>query len=109
VTNSFVATLDTYKPLIECIKSGVLRGAVAMVGCNNPKVRPDYSHIEIMKRLLENDIIVVATGCAAQAASKAGLLDKRAKVFCGEGLRRSARSLTFRRCCIWAPVLTSAA
>ncbi len=88
VTNSFVDTLDTYKPLIECIKSGVLRGAVAMVGCNNPKVRPDYSHIEIMKRLLENDIIVVATGCAAQAASKAGLLDKRAKVFCGEGLRR---------------------
>ncbi len=59
-----------------------------MVGCNNPKVRPDYSHIEIMKKLIENDIIVVSTGCAAQAASKAGLLDKRAKVLCGEGLRR---------------------
>ena len=88
VTNSFVDELDTYKPLIECIKSGVVRGAVAMVGCNNPKVRPDYSHIEIMKKLLENDIVIVATGCAAQAASKAGLLDKKAKVFCGEGMRR---------------------
>jgi carbon-monoxide dehydrogenase catalytic subunit len=88
VTNSFVDELDTYKPLIECIKSGVVRGAVAMVGCNNPKVRPDYSHIEIMKKLLENDIVIVATGCAAQAASKAGLLDKKAKVLCGEGLRR---------------------
>ena len=80
--------LDTYKPLIDCVKSGVLRGAVAMVGCNNPKVRPDYSHIEIMKKLLENDIIVVATGCAAQAASKAGLLSKEAKEICGEGLKR---------------------
>ena len=88
VTNSHVDELDTYKPLIECVKSGVIRGAVAMVGCNNPKVRPDYSHIEIMKKLMEHDIVIVATGCAAQAASKAGLLDKKAKVFCGEGLRR---------------------
>jgi anaerobic carbon-monoxide dehydrogenase catalytic subunit len=88
VTNSHLDELDTYKPLIECVRSGVIRGAVAMVGCNNPKVRPDYSHIEIMKKLIENDIIVVSTGCAAQAASKAGLLDKRAKVLCGEGLRR---------------------
>ena len=88
VTNSHFDELDTYKPLIECVKSGVLRGAVAMVGCNNPKVRPDYSHIEIMKKLIANDIVIVATGCAAQAASKAGLLDKRAKVLCGEGLRR---------------------
>ena len=88
VTNSHLDVLDTYKPLIQCVTSGVLRGAVAMVGCNNPKVRPDYSHIEIMKRLIENDVVIVATGCAAQAASKAGLLDKASKVLCGEGLRR---------------------
>jgi len=88
VTNSHLDDLDTYRPLIECVRSGVIRGAVAMVGCNNPKVRPDYSHIEIMKKLIENDIVIVATGCAAQAASKAGLLDKASKVLCGEGLRR---------------------
>ena len=76
VTNSHLDEMDTYRPLIECVRSGVIRGAVAMVGCNNPKVRPDYSHIEIMKKLIENDIVIVATGCAAQAASKAGLLDK---------------------------------
>ena len=89
VTNSFVDELDTYKPLIECVKSGVVRGAVALVGCNNPKVRPDYAHIEIMKELLKNDIVIVATGCAAQAAAKAGLMDKAAKdLYCGEGLKR---------------------
>ena len=88
VTNSHLDEIDTYKPLIDCVKSGVLRGAVAMVGCNNPKIRPDYAHIELMKKLIANDIIVVATGCTAQAASKAGLLDKRAKELCGEGLRR---------------------
>ncbi len=88
VTNSHFDVLDTYQPLIDCVTSGVLRGAVAMVGCNNPKVRPDWSHIEIMKKLIANDVVIVATGCAAQAASKAGLLDKRSKVLCGEGLRR---------------------
>lgn len=88
VTNSQVDELGTTKPLIECITSGVIRGAVAMVGCNNPKIRPDYAHIELMKKLLANDIIVVASGCAAQAAAKAGLMDKSAKDLCGAGLKR---------------------
>ena len=88
VTNSHVDIRDTYKPLIDCVTSGVLRGAVAIVGCNNPKVRPDYSHIEIMKELLKNDIIIIASGCSAQAAAKAGLLSKDAKDLCGAGLKR---------------------
>ena len=88
VTNSHIDELNTTKPLIECVKSGVLRGAVAMVGCNNPKVRPDTAHIELMKKLIANDIIVVVSGCSAQAAGKAGLLSKDAKYLCGDGLRR---------------------
>ena len=88
VANSQVDEFGTTKPLIECITSGVLRGAVAMVGCNNPKVRPDSAHIELMKKLIANDIIIVASGCSAQAAAKAGLMDKRAKDLCGAGLKR---------------------
>ena len=88
VTNSHVDELGTTKPLIDCVKAGVLRGAVAMVGCNNPKIRPDTFHIELMKKLLENDIIVIVSGCSAQAAAKAGLLDKEAAKYCGEGLKR---------------------
>ena len=80
--------LGTTKPLINCITSGVLRGAVAMVGCNNPRVRPDSAHIELMKKLIKNDIIVVLSGCSAQAAARAGLMDKRAKDLCGDGLKR---------------------
>ena len=88
VTNSQVDELGTLKPLVECITSGVIRGAVAMVGCNNPKIRPDTAHIELMKKLIANDIIVVASGCSAQAAAKAGLMDKAAKDLCGAGLKR---------------------
>ena len=88
VCNTHVDEMGTLKPLADVVKAGVLRGAVAMVGCNNPKVRPDTAHIELMKKLLKNDIIVVVSGCSAQAAAKAGLLDPEAKEYCGEGLKR---------------------
>ncbi len=89
VANSQLDEFGTTKPLIECVHSGVLRGAVAMVGCNNPKVRPDTAHINLMKKMLENDIIVITTGCSAQAAAKAGLMDPvQAREYCGAGLKR---------------------
>ena len=88
VANSQVDEMGTTKPLLECITSGVIRGAVAMVGCNNPKVRPDTAHIELMKKMIANDIIIIASGCSAQAAARAGLMDKEAKELCGAGLKR---------------------
>ena len=89
VANTQVDEMGTTKPLIECVHSGVLRGAVAMVGCNNPKVRPDSAHIGLMKKMLENDIILIVSGCSAQAAAKAGLMDPdKAKEYCGAGLKR---------------------
>ncbi len=88
VANTQVDEMGTTKPLLECITSGVIRGAVAMVGCNNPKVRPDYAHVELMKKLIANDIIIISSGCSAQAAAKVGLMDKRAKDLCGAGLKR---------------------
>jgi len=59
-----------------------------MVGCNNPRVRADLAHITLMKKLLKNDIILVLSGCSAQAAAKAGLMSKEAKEVCGAGLKR---------------------
>ena len=41
-----------------------------------------------MKKLLKNDIIVIVSGCSAQAAAKAGLMDLDAAEYCGEGLKR---------------------
>ena len=91
VTNSHLDETGTLKPLVDAVKSGVIRGAVAMVGCNNPKIRTDYLHVELMKKLLENDILVICTGCAAQAAAKSGLMDKEAAKCAGEGIKRVCR------------------
>ena len=59
VTNSQVDQTGTLMPLWQCVASGVIRGAVAMVGCNNPKVRPDTAHIELMKKHHWSDLFDV--------------------------------------------------
>ena len=38
--------------------------------------------------MIANDIVIIASGCSAQAAAKAGLMDKSAKNLCGAGLKR---------------------
>nr|WP_320024958.1 anaerobic carbon-monoxide dehydrogenase catalytic subunit [uncultured Acetobacterium sp.] len=78
--------LGTVKPLTDVIYAGVIRGAAGVVGCNNPKQQHDYAHITVMEELIKRDVICVVTGCAAQAAAKAGLLTLEAKERCGRGL-----------------------
>ena len=43
----------------------------------------------MIKDLIKNDVICVVTGCAAQAAAKAGLLKLEAKELCGRGLKEA--------------------
>lgn len=89
VVNTQIGPMQTVKPLADVIVAGVLRGAAGVVGCNNPKIQHDYGHIETIKGLIANDIIVVVTGCSAQAAAKAGLLEKEAaKKYAGPGLAK---------------------
>jgi len=74
-------------PLIDAIKAGKIKGAAAVVGCNNPKIKQDYGHVELIKHLIANDILVLTTGCANVAAGKAGLQMPEAKELAGPGLR----------------------
>jgi len=83
----------TAQPLIDAIVAGKIRGIAAVVGCNNPKIKHDFNHVTLTKRLIENDILVVETGCAAIANAKAGLLIPEAADQAGEGLKEVAKSL----------------
>ena len=74
-------------PLIDAIKAGKIKGAVGVVGCNNPKIRQDSGHVGLIKRLIANDILVLTTGCANVAAGKAGLQMPEAKELAGPGLK----------------------
>jgi carbon-monoxide dehydrogenase catalytic subunit len=76
----------TYKPLIDAIVSGTIKGCVGIVGCNNPRIKQDYGHITLAKELIKRNILVVETGCSAIACGKAGLLVPEAAELAGEGL-----------------------
>ncbi len=83
----------TPKPLVDAIAAGTIRGAVAVVGCNNPKLPQDLEHIELTRRLIENDILVLVTGCAAVANGKAGQMLPESAAMAGPGLRSVCEAL----------------
>jgi carbon-monoxide dehydrogenase catalytic subunit len=77
----------SYRPLNDNIINGRIRGVVGVVGCNNPRVQHDSGHVNLVKELIGNDILVVETGCAAIACAKDGLLIPEAASMAGKGLR----------------------
>ena len=83
----------TFQPLIDAIVAGKIRGAAGIVGCNNPKIRQDYGHVNMAKELIKHDVLVVETGCAAVANAKAGLMQPEAAEMAGPGLREVCKSL----------------
>ncbi len=84
---------DPLQPLVDAIARGDIKGAVAIVGCNNPRVKHDYMHVEIAKELIKRDVLVIATGCAAHAHAKAGLMSPEGYKMAGEGLRKVLKAL----------------
>ena len=90
IVGALGGTLD---PLLGAIKSGAIRGIGAVVGCNNPKVQHDFGHINMVKELIKNNVLVITTGCNAQACAKAGLLRPEAADLAGDGLKSVCRAL----------------
>lgn len=77
----------SFRPLNDAVVQGRLRGVAGVVGCNNPRTCHDYSHEYITRKLIENDVLVVMTGCGAIACAKYGLLSPEAAQYAGPGLR----------------------
>lgn len=80
-------------PPLDAIKSGAIRGLGAVVGCNNPKIKQDFGHVNLVRELIKNNILVVTTGCNALACAKAGLLLPEAADLAGDGLKGICKAL----------------
>jgi carbon-monoxide dehydrogenase catalytic subunit len=90
IVGALGGTLD---PLLNAVKSGAIKGIAGVVGCNNPKIQHDYGHINLVKELIKQDVLVVTTGCNAIACAKAGLLLPEAAEQAGEGLKAVCQAL----------------
>jgi carbon-monoxide dehydrogenase catalytic subunit len=79
---------DPLKPLIDNIKAGNIRGVCLFAGCNNVKVPQDQNFVVIAKKLLKENVLVVATGCGAGALMRHGFMDPaNVDDLCGDGLK----------------------
>jgi carbon-monoxide dehydrogenase catalytic subunit len=77
----------SYTPLNDNIINGRIRGVAGVVGCTNPRVKQDWVHVELVKELIKNDVLVVQTGCSQVALAKAGLCTPEAAHLAGSGLK----------------------
>jgi carbon-monoxide dehydrogenase catalytic subunit len=85
---SKVNAKDPLKPLIDNIAAGNIRGVCLFAGCNNVKVKQDQNFITMARRLLKENVLVVATGCGAGALMRHGFMDPaNVDEMCGEGLK----------------------
>jgi carbon-monoxide dehydrogenase catalytic subunit len=78
----------SFRPLNDAIISGRIKGVVGIVGCNNPKYKMDDYINALTRQLIQNNILVLKTGCAAIASAKEGMLiPEMALEMAGKGLR----------------------
>jgi carbon-monoxide dehydrogenase catalytic subunit len=77
----------SYKPLNDNIINGRIRGVAGVVGCTNPRVQHDKIHLEVVKELIKNDVLVLQTGCSQITLAKNGLYTPEAAHLAGPGLQ----------------------
>jgi carbon-monoxide dehydrogenase catalytic subunit len=78
---------SSYTPLNDNIINGRIRGVAGVVGCTNPRVKQDWVHVELVKELIKNDVLVVQTGCSQIALAKNGFYTPEAAHLAGPGLK----------------------
>lgn len=88
----------TLEPLINALKDGTIKGIAGIVGCNNPKIKHNHSHVMIAKELIKRDILVVGTGCWGIAAAMDGLMSLDAIKLAGDGLKKVCEALGIPPC-----------
>jgi carbon-monoxide dehydrogenase catalytic subunit len=85
---------STYRPLNDGIMAGRLRGAAGVIGCSNPNMEYEEGHLEMVRELLRNDVLVVTTGCDAISCAKHGLMKPEAAFeVAGQGLQEICRAV----------------
>jgi carbon-monoxide dehydrogenase catalytic subunit len=78
----------SFRPLNDAIISGRIRGVCGIVGCNNPKTDADSYINALSKELIKRNVLLLQTGCAAQASAKNGCMTpETALEQAGAGLR----------------------
>lgn len=85
-------------PLLDAVKSGAIKGIVAVVGCTNNRNGHDTIGVNLMKELIKKDILVINAGCMSSAAQIESLMTPEAAELAGEGLKGVCKALGIPPC-----------
>lgn len=84
----------TFKPLIDNIVNGNIRGIATIVGCTTARYGQGGSNIfKITKGLIAKNILVLSGGCSSSVMEYTGLTDPQGAEEAGEGLKTVCKSL----------------
>ncbi|MGE4283545.1 MAG: anaerobic carbon-monoxide dehydrogenase catalytic subunit [Clostridia bacterium] len=84
----------SFKPLIEQIANGNIRGIATIVGCTTARYGQGGSNIfKITQGLIKNNILVLSGGCTSAVMQYTGLTNPEAANEAGEGLKAVCKQL----------------
>lgn len=83
-----------WKPLIDLIVAGEIKGIAGVVGCSNLTAGGhDVLSVELTKELIAKDILVLTAGCSSGGIENCGLMTPEAAKFAGPKLRAVCEKL----------------
>ena len=85
---------DTWKPLIDLIVSGDIKGVAGVVGCSSLVAGGhDVLTVGLVKELIARDIIVLTAGCSSGGIENCGLMTPEAAELAGPKLKAVCKKL----------------
>jgi carbon-monoxide dehydrogenase catalytic subunit len=84
----------SWKPLIDLIASGQIKGLAGVVGCSNLTAGGhDVLTVDLTKELIARDILVLTAGCSSGGIENCGLMTRSAAELAGPKLKAVCRQL----------------
>jgi carbon-monoxide dehydrogenase catalytic subunit len=85
---------DSWKPLIDLIVSGDIKGVAGVVGCSSlVSGGHDVLTVDLVKELIAKDIIVLTAGCSSGGIENCGLMIPEAAELAGPKLKAVCKKL----------------
>lgn len=83
----------SWKPLIDLIAAGKIKGLAGVVGCSSVAYGHDTLTAELTKELIAKDILVLTAGCSSGGLENIGLMTPEAAELAGPNLRAVCKEL----------------
>ncbi|MDE6934407.1 MAG: anaerobic carbon-monoxide dehydrogenase catalytic subunit [Oscillospiraceae bacterium] len=83
----------SWKPLIDLIVSGRIKGLAGVVGCSSVAYGHDTLTAELTKELIAKDILVLTAGCSSGGLENIGLMTPEAAELAGPNLKAVCKEL----------------